>query len=267
MTETEQITAAINGDKEALSDLILSVQTDLYNLAVRMLWYPQDAEDATQEVIIKIMTKLSTFQGKSTFKTWAWRIAINHLLNTRKQRAEHENITFEDMAIDLDTFLADEALPVEDTVQHKLLIEEAKIGCMHAMLQCLKRDERAAHIMGDIFGITDSDGAILFNISPAAYRKRLSRARQRIRAFMNQNCGLYDPNNSCRCSKRVQTAIVQKRIKPDKLHFAQAGENQAILEGIAQIEEIERASALYKTHPRYQSPDFLKDVLNLNNFE
>lgn len=266
MTETEQIKKAVDGDKDALSELVTGVQRDLYNLAVRMLWHPQDAEDATQEIIIKIITKLSTFEGKSSFKTWSWRIAINHLLNTRKRRAEKDNISFEEMAQDLDTFLADDSLSVEDEVQQKLLVEEAKIGCMQAMLLCLKRDERLAYIMGEIFGITDSEGAIMFDVSPSAYRKRLSRARQGIRTFMNNKCGLYNPDNPCRCSRRVQTAIIQKRVNPDNLLFADEGENQAVLDGIAQMEKIERAGALYKTHPAYQSPDFLEKVLDLTNF-
>lgn len=267
MTEAEQIKKAVGGDKDALSKLVSNIQKELYNLSVRMLWHPEDAEDATQEIIIKIITKLSTFEGKSSFRTWAWRIAINHLLNTRKQRAEKESMSFEEMAQDLDTFLADDTLPVEDEVQQKLLVEEAKIGCMQAMLLCLKRDERSAYIMGDVFGITDSEGANIFDVSPAAYRKRLSRARQRIRNFMDSNCGLYNPDNPCRCSRRVQTAIIQKRINPDNFLFASEGENQTILDGIAQMEKIERAGALYKTHPTYQSPDFLKKVLDLTNFD
>ena len=190
MAEAGQIKKAIDGDKDALSGLVIGVQKELYNLALRMLWHPEDAEDATQEIIIKIITKLSTFEGKSSFKTWAWRIAINHLLNTRKRRAEKDNISFEEMTQDLDTFLADDSLPVEDKVQQKLLVEEAKIGCMQAMLLCLKRDERAAYIMGDVFGITDAEGASMFDVSPAAYRKRLSRARQHIRTFMDNNCGI-----------------------------------------------------------------------------
>jgi RNA polymerase sigma factor (sigma-70 family) len=265
MTEQEQISAALKGDKTALETLITDVQSDLYNLAVRMLWHPQDAEDATQEIIIKLITKLSTFAGKSSFKTWAWRIAINHLLNIRKRRAEQDNLSFEDMAQDLDTFLADDKLPVEDEVQQKLLIEEAKIGCMQAMLLCLKRDERAAYILGDILGITDKEGAIVFEISASAYRKRLSRARQRIRDFMQNKCGIYDPENPCRCSRRVKTAIVHQRINPDKFLFAQDGENQKVLDGIQMINEVERVGALYKTHPQYQSPEFLQKVLDFTD--
>ncbi|PJF39510.1 MAG: RNA polymerase sigma factor [Chloroflexi bacterium] len=261
MNEQARIKAAINGDKQALEALIEGVRDDLYNLAVRMLWHPEDAEDATQEILVKIITKLSTFHGDSSFKTWAWRVAVNHLLNTRKRRSEQQNMTFDAMAEELDTFLAADTLPVESAVQRKLLIEEAKIGCMQAMLLCLKREERAAYVLGDIFGITDQEGAAVFEISPAAYRKRLSRARQRIRDFMNRKCGLYNADNPCRCSRRVQTNIVQGRINPDKMLFAQQGEDATVLAGIAQMDEIERSGALYRTHPIYRSPEVLHDVL------
>ena len=148
-------------------------------------------------------------------------------------------------------------------VEQKLLIEEAKIGCMQAMLLCLKRDERAAYIMGEIFGISDQEGAAIFDIQPATYRKRPSRARQRIHVFMNQKCGLHNPANSCRCSKRVQTAIIQQRIDPQNLLFAHDGNSEIIFEGIAKMKEIERAGALYRTHPTYDTPAVLERILDI----
>lgn len=263
MTEIEQIQLAVNGDKDALEQLILSVQGGLYNLAVRMVWHPQDAEDASQEIMIKIITKLSTFQGNSSFRTWAWRIAINHLLNMRKKHTEQQDFNFDDFAIDLDNFVADNSLPVDRQVEQKLLIEEAKIGCLQAMLQCLKRDERAAYIVGEIFGVTDKEGATIFDIQPAAYRKRLSRARQRIHEFMNRKCGLYNPTNPCRCSKRLNTAIVHKRLDPNNLLFAKDGDDEEKLQAIAKIDAVDRASALYRTHPTYDVPEILQRVLNI----
>jgi RNA polymerase sigma factor (sigma-70 family) len=53
-----------------------------------MLYHPQDAEDATQEILVKILTRLSSFEGRSSFRTWLYRIAVNHLLNIRRSRVE-----------------------------------------------------------------------------------------------------------------------------------------------------------------------------------
>jgi DNA-directed RNA polymerase specialized sigma24 family protein len=61
---------AIGGDRAAREKLVLRHQAWVYNIAVRMVFRPQDAEEVTQEVLVKVITKLSTFKGESTFRTW-----------------------------------------------------------------------------------------------------------------------------------------------------------------------------------------------------
>jgi DNA-directed RNA polymerase specialized sigma24 family protein len=62
-------------DAEALSELVRRHQRWIYNLALRILQSPADAEDASQEVPLKLVTRLSTFRGEAAFHTWAYRIA------------------------------------------------------------------------------------------------------------------------------------------------------------------------------------------------
>ncbi len=58
------------GDREALEELVRHHQGWIYNIALRMVFYPQDAEDATQEILLKAVTSLSSFEGRSSFRTW-----------------------------------------------------------------------------------------------------------------------------------------------------------------------------------------------------
>ncbi len=81
---------AIEGDRHSLESLIKSVQDKIYHLSLKMLYLPPEAEDATQEILIKIVTKLDSFKQKSSFNTWAFRIASNHLLNKRKSIVRKE---------------------------------------------------------------------------------------------------------------------------------------------------------------------------------
>ena len=85
-----------SGSKDALELLIGRHQRWIYNIAIRMLHHPQDAEDATQEILIKLVTKLSTFRGESQFRTWLYRLVVNHLLNLKRARAEVKEMSFED---------------------------------------------------------------------------------------------------------------------------------------------------------------------------
>src|SRR6185295_13797883 len=92
--DTDLVEQAKNGDRAALEKLILRHQAWIYNIAVRMVFQPHDAEEVTQEVLIKVITKLSTFKGESKFRTWLYRIAANHVLNMKRRRTETQHLTF-----------------------------------------------------------------------------------------------------------------------------------------------------------------------------
>src|ERR1700729_2629792 len=95
---------ARSGDREALEHLIQRHQGWIYNIAVRMLYHPQDAEDATQEILIKVLTRLSSFEGRSSFRTWLYRIVVNHVLNMKRGQVEvqHASIDFASYGAALD---------------------------------------------------------------------------------------------------------------------------------------------------------------------
>src|SRR5437867_11878614 len=83
-----------NGDRDALETLVMRHQDWVYNIVLRMVYHPQDAEDATQEILIKLLTRLSTFEGRSSFRTWLYRLVFNHILNMKRGRVEAANWTF-----------------------------------------------------------------------------------------------------------------------------------------------------------------------------
>ena len=89
-TDKALVESAVKGDKYSLELLIKRHQAWIYNIALKMIWDPVDAEDITQEVLIKIITKLSSFRGDSCFRTWAYRIVANHVINMKKRKKEFE---------------------------------------------------------------------------------------------------------------------------------------------------------------------------------
>ena len=72
------VAQAREGNEEALEVVVRGIQDRIYNLALRMLWHPSDAEDATQEILLKVITHLSQFRQESAFITWVYQIAKNH---------------------------------------------------------------------------------------------------------------------------------------------------------------------------------------------
>src|SRR5688572_22859139 len=128
--DAELVSRATHGDRTALEQLVLRHQAWIYNIAVRMVFQPHDAEEVTQEVLIKAITQLSTFKGESKFRTWLYRIAANHVLNMKRRSAETQTTTFADYGAAIDgTPNLDLPDPKSVPVEVPLLVEEAKIAC------------------------------------------------------------------------------------------------------------------------------------------
>jgi RNA polymerase sigma factor (sigma-70 family) len=222
-SDAELVRLVQEGDNAALEALVARHRPWIYNVALRMVYLPQDAEDATQEVLIKVLTKLGSFEGRSRLRTWLYRIAVNHLLTMRRTRAEELAWTFDrygqglDAAPDLD--LPDPATVPADV---QLIVDEARIGCSMGMLLCLDREQRLVYILGGIFEVTDAVGAELLEVSRDAYRQRLSRARRDLHQFMHSKCGLVNTANPCRCAKKTQAFIDAGFVDPRNLLFATA---------------------------------------------
>ncbi len=212
----ERARAAAKGDKVAAHAILEAVQDDVYGLALRMLGHPADAEDAAQEILVIILTHLGSFRGESAFRTWAWRIAANHLARVRRGR--RETITFEILDERLRTGLRQVA--EEPDPEEQALAREVRLRCTQAMLLSLDRELRIAYVLGDIFNLSGEEAAEVLEIDPAAYRKRLSRARVRLHDFLRGWCGVFDEANPCRCAGQVECAVERGLLAPDDLYLS-----------------------------------------------
>jgi RNA polymerase sigma factor (sigma-70 family) len=250
----ELVAQAKSGDRVALGELVSAVADDVYGLAIRMLWHPHDAEDATQEILVKVITSLGTFRGEAAFRTWVFRIATNHLISTRRRRAEQPELSFEAFGADLAEGL--DARYDDGGVDESLLAEEVKIGCTQGMLLCLDREHRAAYVIGEVFELPSEQAAYVLGVTAAAYRKRLSRARTRIQSFMRGHCGLVDAGNACRCTRRIGRAVELGRLDPHDLLFAgRPAQTGRLRRSVAEMELLTDAAAVFRSHPDYRTPE------------
>lgn len=215
----EQVRAAAAGDKVAAHCVLEAIGDDVYELSLRILGHPADAEDAAQEILVIVLTHLSSFRGESAFRTWVWRIAANHLKRVRRGR--REVITFETLDERLRSGLREPPADRPDP-EAAALSAELRLRCTEAMILSLDRDLRIAHVLGDIFGLPGEVCADILEIDAAAFRKRVSRARQRLQEFMGGWCGVYDPRNPCRCAGQVDAAIERGLLAPEDLYLTKA---------------------------------------------
>jgi RNA polymerase sigma factor (sigma-70 family) len=268
--EQELVCDAQAGNRDALEQLITRHQAWIYNIVLRMVYLPQDAEDATQEILIKLITKLSTFAGKSSFRTWLYRIVVNHVLNMKRCRADMAGWTFTRYGDSLDA-TPDMDLPDPNTVPAdvQLLVDEARIGCTSGLLLCLDREQRLIYILGGIFGVTDRLGAELLEISRENFRQKLARARRDLHNFVNDKCGLVNEANPCRCAKKTQGFIKAGFVDPQKLLFAR--QHVIRVRDVAEkksenLDTLDAAYAdLHRDHPFHEPTDFVNSLRALIN--
>ena len=202
----ELAAAAAGGDRDALTSLVQRVQHPLYQLALQFLGHPHDAQDAVQEILIVIVTRVATFEGRSKFMTWAYTVATRQLLRTRRRAVEASVGGAQPFADLLDAGLAAQDFTT-DEAEYRLLCEEVRISCTYGMLLCLTRPLRAAYLLGDVLGLPDTTGAEILEVSPAAFRQRLARARRTIRYVIDNRCGLANPANPCRCGRQIESSL------------------------------------------------------------
>ena len=150
-SEKQRIEQAVAGNQEALESLLCSVQDMVFNLSLRMLGMIPDAEDAAQEILIKVMTHLSSFRQESSLQTWVFRIAVNHLLHYRKGMFSNRPLSFEAYSEDIASGREKDVPDVSGGVDQALLERELKLSCTNVMLQCLDAESRCVYVLGTMF--------------------------------------------------------------------------------------------------------------------
>jgi len=176
------------GDSAAMERLILKYQNRIYNVILKICANPHDAAELTQETFVKIIENIDRFESKSSFYTWAFRIAVNLTLNYCQRNAKlklksldavgYENN--EEAEQTLKEFLSDDSSPDPAMVaQNKELCDIAIQSLMR-----LGDEQRAVIVLRDIEGMDYAQIANVLEIKLGTVRSRLSRARNKLRQIM-----------------------------------------------------------------------------------
>lgn len=253
---------ATSGDKNSLEALIAGVQDIVFNLSLRMLGTFADAEDATQDILLKVITHLSSFRGDSAFTTWVFRIASNHLKNYKKHMFAHYPLSFEYYGNDIENGKIQDVPDLTQNVEKDILAEELKMSCTNVMLQCLDVESRCIFILGTMFKIDSRIAGDILEMTPEAYRQRLSRIRKKMADFLSEYCGEYG-SGRCKCKDRVNYAIQSHRIDPLQLDYMAAEEIpvQTMMDVKNAMEDIDDFSQVFSFCKTYQPPERMKHLI------
>ncbi len=273
--DTSSVQQAVDGDLMAMDALLRAIEPGVYNLAARMLANLDDARDASQEILLKVVTHLAGFRHEAAFSTWVYRIAYNHLLTAATRSRESPEVSFDaisdklqqglafgrgQIAIQLDSDLLDSGMM---TPEDKAAAVGVAIGCTQGMLLALDREQRLAFLLDVVFGLASEQAGEVVGITAAAFRKRLSRARARLAGFMQNTCSLIDADRPCRCDR--QLPAVRARAASEPAHES-ASRMQLPSEVLARLEFAQwqafgDAAAVFRSHPEYRAPGEMTDAI------
>ncbi|ABJ80313.1 RNA polymerase sigma factor [Leptospira borgpetersenii serovar Hardjo-bovis] len=261
------------GNREVLDQLLASLQPFVFNLAQKMLLNPDDAADATQEILLKVVLGLQTYDAnKAKFTTWAYAIARNQLLKFRTGKIEALTGSFDQFAEEIHA-VADEVIEARElqNPETQLLVKEANVGCMLGILLCLTREQRMVFILGEFFSLKSDVAGEICGVSSENYRQQLSRARKDLYSFMHNKCGLVNKANPCRCHRKTRGFIKAGYVDPQNIRFAAHHYKNARIfseeHADAMCDLDDEYGQLFRRLPAYDAGRALLTVQNLLNNE
>ncbi len=185
-----------------------SVYSAFHSKIVRYLTHmvgQRDAEDLTQEVVVKVNQALKTFRGESQLSTWIYRIATNAALdklrNPSFRQTEQKSLSEESMAegeikiVDKDAWTGEKKPSVETS-----LIRKEMNACIRGIIENLPENYRTVVVLSELEGVKDDEIAEIIGVSIGTAKIRLHRARARLKKELETHCNFYrDERNEFAC--------------------------------------------------------------------
>jgi len=171
---------AQKGDVEAFEGLIKAYEKLIYNAAYRMLPNPQDAEDVSQEVIIKVYKNISKCAGAGSFKSWLFRIINNTCIDEIRKRKGKVSLSLDIDYGENSGHVENPVLRDENTPETEFLRKSMSENIQKAINK-LPPDYKAVVVMRDISGLSYDEVAIALGINMGTVKSRIARARKKLR--------------------------------------------------------------------------------------
>jgi RNA polymerase sigma-70 factor, ECF subfamily len=172
------IRAVLSGDKEAYGALVVRHSYAIFRVAFRITGDAADAEDVVQETFLRGYLKLESFESRSKFATWIYRIAVNYALNLRNKRKPEAAFQIAE-----ETDAAQDQVQVADTAANpERLLHSQEIEVLHSRaMQKLTATERTAFVLRHMEACTTEEIAATLHIAPNAAKQAVFRAVQKLR--------------------------------------------------------------------------------------
>jgi RNA polymerase sigma-70 factor, ECF subfamily len=172
------------GDSRAFDELVRRYQDKVYRLAFKILRHEEDAAEALQDAFLSAYRGIGKFKAESTFSTWLYRIATNASLMKYRKRREHHVSLEQSQNPGEDS----ETLQIPDWSDHPLdnLLDSETREVMEEGIQKLPEELRTVFVLRDLEELSNAEVSEVLNLSVAAVKSRLHRARIALRDRLNR---------------------------------------------------------------------------------
>lgn len=185
MDENKLVNKAVKGDNSAFEALMEKHMGIIYNIALRMTANQDDAEDMTQEIMIKIFRSLGSFKGNSKFSTWIYRVAVNTCLDELKKKKNKKHLSL-DAEISGDDGENQIEIKDDSPSPEKLAEQNELRDMVAAAVKLLSDEHRAVIVLRDIRGMSYSEIAGILGCSDGTVKSRISRARAQLKMILEK---------------------------------------------------------------------------------
>lgn len=183
--ENKLVNKAVKGDNSAFEALMEKHMGIIYNIALRMAANQDDAEDMTQEIMIKIFRSLGSFKGNSKFSTWIYRVAVNTCLDELKKKKNKKHLSL-DAEISGDDGENQIEIKDDSPSPEKLAEQNELRDMVAAAVKLLSDEHRAVIVLRDIRGMSYSEIAGILGCSDGTVKSRISRARAQLKMILEK---------------------------------------------------------------------------------
>lgn len=199
MQDATLLAKARQGDARSLDLLFLPIRPVLFALCYRMLCHRADAEDATQEALLRAYRALDRFRGDSKLQTWTLSIGTRVCLDLLRRRARYPI----DAQIDGERYSKarpDELGPIESAIgrpDFRYDFREHMAFCFSCVARSLPMEQQAAIILRDVFGLANREAARALDVTESVLRHALSAGREALRRRYDGLCALVGKQGVC----------------------------------------------------------------------
>lgn len=163
------------GDDLAFQEIMGRYTQKVYNLAMRLTRNVEDTEEVLQDVFVTVYKKINSFEGKSQFSSWLYRVTANTAFMKLRRRKNTESVSFEEVSGDVKENLVGQA-PDETSIDYMSTKHELR-SLLESSIQRLPSEYRNIFILRDVDGLSNEEVGEMLSLTVPAVKSRLHRAR------------------------------------------------------------------------------------------